>query len=149
MAAAFLDTSALLRRYDRSEPGAARVRQFCVPSRGHDLLLARITSVEIASAIGRKVREGTWSVSEGNRAWKLFRVHWRDQYQVAALTDQVYAEAERLLFQYALRAFDAVHVASALLLAPRVPQGALQFWTADRRQAAAARSAGLMVELVS
>jgi hypothetical protein len=42
MAAIFLDTSALVRRYDRSEPGAGRVRAICAPAQGHTLLLARV-----------------------------------------------------------------------------------------------------------
>jgi Lipase maturation factor len=63
MAAIFLDTSALLRRYDRSEPGASRVRAICAPARGHTLLLARVASVEVASALTRKSRAGALNVA--------------------------------------------------------------------------------------
>ncbi len=46
MAAIFIDTSALARRYDQSEPGASRIRAICAPAQRHTLLVARIASVE-------------------------------------------------------------------------------------------------------
>ena len=149
MAAIFLDTSALVRRYDRSEPRASRVREICAPARGHTLLLARVASVEVASAFARKARDGTLRVADRNRLWRLFRVHWRDQYQVVAMTDDAYAHAERLLFRGRLRALDAIHIGCALVVAARLQQIGVEFWTADKQQAQAARSAGLTVELVS
>ena len=44
----------------------------------------------------------------------------------------------------ALRALDALHVGCALMVAARLPQIGLQLWTADKRQARAARSEGLV-----
>jgi len=149
MAAIFLDTSALVRRYDRSEPGASRVREICVPVQGHTLLLARVASVEVASALARKSRDRTMRLRERTRLWRLFRAHWRDQYQVVAMTDDAYAHAERLLFRGPLRALDAIHVGCALVVAARLPQIGVEFWTADKQQAQAARTEGLTVELVS
>ena len=149
MATVFLDTSALVRRYDRSEPGAARVRAICRPSSGHTLLLARLASVELASALGRKVRAGTLSVGEQGRLWRLFRTHWRDQYDSVGLSDDVYAHAERLLFRHTLRALDAIHIGCALVVAAQLSAITLQFWTADRQQGQAAGAEGLTVELVS
>ena len=149
MAAIFLDTSALVRRYDRSEPGASRVRAICAPTRGHALLLARVAAVEVAWALARKSRDGTLDVAEHTRLWRLFRAHWRDPYQVVAMTEDAYAHAERMLFRSPLRALDALHVGCALVVAARLPRIGLQFWTADKQQAHAARSEGLAVELVT
>ena len=149
MAAIFLDTSALVRRYDRSEPGSSRVRSICSPGRGNTLRLARIASVEVASALARKLREGAINSAEQSRLWRLFRTHWRDQYQVAAMTDAAYAQAERLLFHHELRAFDAIHIGCALVVAARLPQIGLEFWTADRQQARAATADGLTVQVVA
>jgi uncharacterized protein len=148
MAAIFLDTSALVRRYDRSEPGALRVRAICTPAAEHTLLLARIASVEVASALARKARDGTIRAGERNRLWRLFRAHWRDQYQVVAMTEDAHVQAERMLFRSKLRALDMVHVGCALVVAARLPHIGLEFWTADKLQAQAARSAGLPVRLV-
>ena len=149
MAAIFLDTSALVRRYDRSEPRASRVREICAPARGHTLLVARVASVEVASALARKARDGTIRIADRNRLWRLFRAHWRDQYQVVAMTEDAYAHAVRLLFRSPLRALDAIHIGCALVVAARLPQIGVEFWTADKQQAQAARTAGLTVELVS
>ncbi len=148
MAALFLDTSALVRRYDRAEPGAARVRAACAQARGNTLVLARLATVEMASALARKTRDGTLNLTERTRLWRLFLAHRRDQYQVVALTDEVYARAEQLLFRHPLRAFDATHLSCALVIAARLPLLGLEFWTADRRQAQAAGVEGLAVELV-
>src|SRR5215471_9967562 len=149
MAAIFMDTSALVRRYDRSEPGASRVRAICAPAPGHTLVVARIASIEVASALARKVRDRTIRVADRTRLWRLFRAHWRDQYQVVALTEDAYGQAERLLQRYTLSALDAMHVGCALVVAAALPQLGLEFWTADKQQAHAARSEGLTVELVS
>lgn len=149
MAAIFLDTSALVRRYDRSESGASRVRAICAPARGHTLLLARVASVEAASALARKVRDGTMPAADRDRLWRLFRTHWRDQYRIVAVTEDAYSHAERLLFHSPVRAFDAIHVGCALAVTAQFPRIGLEFWTADKQQAQAARVEGLTVELVT
>ena len=53
-----------------------------------------------------------------------------------------------LVTGHPLRAADAIQIASALLVAMRMPAAQLHFWTADRRQAAAAQAEGLDVELL-
>ncbi len=131
MAAIFFDTSALVRRYCRSEPGAWCVRAICAPAQGHTLLLARVTSVEVASAFARKVRDGTVLAADRDRLWRLFRAHWRDRYQTVAVTEGVYSQAERLLFHSPLRALDAIHVGCALVVAAQLSPIGLEFWTAD------------------
>ena len=149
MAAIFIDTSALVRRYDRAEPGSSRVRAICAPARGHTLLVAQIASVEFASALARKARDRTIRMADRSRLWRLFRAHWRDQYHVVPLTDDAYGQAERLLFRHTLRALDALHIGCALVVAAALPQIGLEFWTADNQQASAARNEGLTVELVN
>jgi uncharacterized protein len=146
---AYLDTSAVVKRYVRAEANSARVRSLCSPPQRNALLLGRATSVEVASALARRTREGTLSVAARVRRWRLFRLHWRSQYQVVDLTDEIYARGEQLLFRHPLRAYDALHVASALAVQAALPEVGLQFWTADRQQAAAARAEGLAVELLS
>jgi predicted nucleic acid-binding protein len=145
----FLDTSALLRRYDPTEPGAARVQAICARSSGHTLLLARLASIEMASALNRKVREGLLEPAEREHLWRVFGTHARDEYRFVAFTEPIVSQAERLVFRYPLRAYDAVHLASALSAVRNATETDFEFWTADRRQAAAARAEGLAVELVA
>ncbi len=148
MAAIYFDTSAIMRRYDSLETGAAMVRAICLPSHGHDLLVGRHVTVEVASAIGRKTREGRFDARARTRVWRMFNGHVRRQYRVFDLNDAVYARAEQLVLAHALRAFDAIHIACALVVANESPDSPLQFWTADRRQADVATAEGLEVLLV-
>lgn len=151
MAVVFFDTSALIRRYDRAEPGSARVRALCRASAGNALLIARVTPVEVAAAAQRKVREGRLDSEGSRRFWRLFRLHLRHQYRVIALDEEVYRSAELLLTGHPLRAFDALQVATALRAAQMLAglTADFRFCTADRQQATAARGERLRVELVS
>ena len=54
-------------------------------------------------------------------------------------------EATRLIKTYSLRAADALHVASALILRKELGRRSIAFLTADREQAHAARSERLKV----
>ena len=151
MTAVFFDTSALTRRYDRAESGAARVVSLCHTSSAHVLLIAELTSLEVASALNRKLREGRLPSTERDRLWRLFRRHRRDQYHVGALDAQTVALAENLLFAHALRAYDAVQLATALVMRRLVGDlaGEFTFCTADRLQARAAAAVRLDVELIA
>ncbi|MBI2901897.1 MAG: type II toxin-antitoxin system VapC family toxin [Planctomycetes bacterium] len=64
------------------------------------------------------------------------------QLHLAAVSDDVIRLA-RATFPVNVRALDAIHVATAQVLAAEV--GPLQFWTHDARQATAAMSRGLDV----
>lgn len=145
------DTSALVRRYDRHEPGAQRVRALCGRAAGNTLLIARVTPVEIASALNRKGRERVLDSAGRDRIWRLFQRHRREQYRVVAVTEVVYRTAERLLFAHPLRAYDALQLAAALVAADTLGELApdFRFCTADRAQAAAAAAEGLAVELIA
>jgi predicted nucleic acid-binding protein len=151
VAAIYFDTSALIRRYDRAEPGARQVRDLCRASHRHTLLISRLTVVEVASALNRKVREGVASPVRRDQAWRLFHSHLRDQYRLLDLHEPTYQLAERLLFAHPLRAYDAVQLATALRAAQLVRNltADYRFCTADRAQAAAATGEGLSVELIS
>ena len=151
MAAIFFDTSALVRRYDRTEPGTGRVRQLCHRANRHTLLICRLTPVEIASALNRKAREGRLTPPQVEQAWRLFRLHRRQQYHLLDLNEQTYLSAERLLFGHRLRSYDALQLACALLASPFVASlaGDYRFCTADQAQADAAGREGLSVELIS
>ena len=148
MAAIFLDTSALVRRYDRTEVGSAMVHAACARSRGNDLIVARHVTVEVASAFGRHEREVRKDAGTVARLWLTFQAHVRDQYQVIEITEAVFVRAEQLVFAHALRASDAIHVSCALVGIGVVSAARMHFWTADRRQADAASAEGLDVVMV-
>ena len=150
MPAIFFDTSALVKRYDPAEHGADRVRSLCRRAPDSTALIARVTPIEVASALNRKRREGRLDVAKRDQLWRLFRAHWRHQYRTIAMDEAVWGDAQRLLFAYPLRAYDAVQLASALRVAAVLADLTtdVRLCTADQAQAAAADGEGLRVELV-
>jgi predicted nucleic acid-binding protein len=150
VAVLFLDTSALIRRYDRTEPGADRVRALCRRNSGHSLVIAAVTPTEVASALNRKRREGRFTQAQYAQVWRVFRGHCRQRYYVLQADEQIYQQAQRLLSTYVVRGYDALQLASALGMARLVTSipAEFRFCTADRAQAAAAGQEGLLVELI-
>jgi predicted nucleic acid-binding protein len=147
----FLDTSALVRLYDRREPGAPRLVRLCRPGGGHRLLIARLARVELASAFQRKLRTGEMPAAAALRALGRFERQRNERYQERQLDDAALDLATQLLTRHTLRAYDAVQLANAILAGRElaVLEVDLRFITADRNQAAAAVAEGLDVELVA
>src|SRR5215212_6792554 len=145
MAIIFFDSSALVRRYDATEPGAATVRTLCRRSLARVLMIFELASVEVASALARKLREGSISPTNVRRLWRQFRYHAAYQYRVNELDEDTTLRAEQLVFRQPLRAADALQIASAL--EAKGPLTGLdsnfRFCTADERQRRAAEAEGL------
>jgi len=144
----YLDTSALSKRYVQ-ETGTAWVRALISPATGHTLLTARITMVEIYSALARRKREGSVSAADCDIAAQAFTAHSATEYEFVELDLGVVALARDLLERHPLHAYDAVQLASALV-ANQALQAArltpLVFLSADNRLNAAATAEGLIVD---
>lgn len=115
MTAYFLDSSALVKRYV-PETGSAWIRALSAPNTGNSLIIARITWVEVKSAIARREREGSLTPSDRKLIIQRFRSDLNNQYQVIELDSTLAERAGQLVEQYPLRAYDAVQLASVLLL---------------------------------
>jgi len=139
--AAYVDTSAFVKLYDSREPASAafagRIRK--VRAAASPILL-----VETHSAFARKVRSGDLGRPDLERIRKKLKQDWSRVLKIG-VTAPVLAEAERLLFAHDLRAADAIHLASALLLMKRAGAG-MPLLTADQRMGAAAVLEGVEVE---
>ncbi len=144
----YLDTSALSKRYVQ-ETGTSWIRSLVAPSAGHILLTARITMVEIYSALARRRREGSVPVTDCDIASQAFTTHSATEYEFVELDLGVVTLARDLLEHHPLRAYDAVQLASALI-ANQVLQAAslapLVFLSADDRLNEAAAAEGLTVD---
>lgn len=141
----FLDSSALAKRYV-SEIGSDWIQEITAPSSLNLLIIARITWVEVTSALARREREGHLSTDTISRALDTLRYDVDTQYQVVEL-DQALAEvAGQLVMQHPLRAYDAVQLASAQRIQSAfaaVEAPPFTFLTADDRLLAVAQSEGL------
>ena len=148
MNAFFCDSSALVKRYV-SEIGTPWVQAIAHPSTGNRLIVARITWVEVHSALARRQREGDLNVDQVTRAVRAFRYDWDTQYQVVDLNQSLAEMAGQLVTRYPLRAYDAVQMASALRIQPSFADAMLvsfSFVAADDRLLAAAQEEGLRVD---
>ncbi|MCP5094830.1 MAG: type II toxin-antitoxin system VapC family toxin [Chloroflexi bacterium] len=144
----YLDTSALSKRYV-AELGTEWLRTIVDPEAGHTLLTARITMVEIYSALARRQREGTVSRTDGQIAAQAFTVHSITDYDFVELDLNIVKAAHLLLNQHPLRAYDAVQLASALKVQEALTTAQLSplvFLSADNRLNAVAIAAGMLVD---
>ncbi len=133
----FFDSSAFVKRYIR-EAGTDAVQDWC--DRATEIGLSGIALPEIISAFCRLRREGRLS---GGQYRQLKTVLLADIEDIAIcdLTPQVLRQTVISLENCALRAMDAIHVGSAVVLKADV------FVSSDIRQCDAAARAGLRVEV--
>ena len=144
----YLDTSALVKRYDPEEPGAEEVRALFTRVRA--VLTSSLAMVEAISAFRIKERQGVFTPEEVRLAVEALEAHAALQYRLVPPRPAVLREAKRLLLRHKLRAYDALHLATALVVARvgGVESGKLLFFTADEDQARAAEAEGLAVRRV-
>ncbi|OQA18011.1 MAG: tRNA(fMet)-specific endonuclease VapC [Chloroflexi bacterium ADurb.Bin360] len=143
----FFDSSALVKRYI-TESGTRWVTALTAPESAHSLLIARITWVEILSALARQQREGAVTAVQLLQAVQSFRYDLDTQYQVVELTPDLAEYAGHLVRAYPLRAYDAIQLAAALrvqAVLARAHATPLTFVCADERLLTVAQSAGLRV----
>ena len=92
--------------------------------------------------------EKTLAEADGRVVWSLLERDAGSRFQTIPVTEQVHRMAESLLLTPGLRASDAIHVATALIVRAASDDDDVVFVSADRRQAAAAEANGLEVQLV-
>lgn len=140
----FLDSSALLKRYLR-ETGSRYV--LALHQDPTDLLyIAQITGVEIVSVITRQALGKNVSKRQAQSAITQFRHDFDHAYVVLAVTDVLIQRAMGLAETHALRAYDAVQLATALIVTQYLTNVALTFVCADEQLNRVARTEGLVVE---
>ncbi len=144
----YLDTSALVKRYIE-EAGSDTVREVLADEDVMQGLVSVIIGPEIASVLARRVREGVLDQARRLEILGTWRRDLRFLLEVPLVRHSpILREAERILGFHALRAADAVHVATAQDLSRSIRGNTVVFVTADRRQAEVARAEGLEVSLV-
>lgn len=144
----FVDSSALVKRHV-VEVGSMWVRQIAHPSAGNRIHIARITAVEVISALARRQRAGSLMASDTAIAMAEFRTWLVAEAYIQDTTALVLDRAALLAENHALRGYDAVQLASALTVnaervALKLPP--LTLVSADGELNAAAQAEGLAVE---
>jgi uncharacterized protein len=113
MADYFFDTSALVKRHV-NEVGSPWVRSLVRAKASHRVYIARITAVEVSSAITRRQHKGDLSPAQAGAILGHFRRHLTQRYRVLELTPSLFTKAMLAARKHRLRAYDAVQLAVAL-----------------------------------
>ena len=135
----FLDTSAFAKRYVLEE-GSDNVVALC--RQADNLIVSVICLPELMSTFSRLVREKKLAKADYQKL-KVDAMADLVDVDICQITPAILASVVSLLESHPLRAMDALQVACALAVAPD------RFVSADYRQLAAARKAGLNIVNVS
>jgi predicted nucleic acid-binding protein len=113
VAAFFCDSSAIVKRYV-NETGSNFVEDLADAKNGNVILLARITQVEIAAAIARRLKGGSLTAADAQKALVAFQHDLTNSYFTVEITSLLSSRAMSLATKHALRGYDAVQLAAAL-----------------------------------
>lgn len=107
----YLDASALVKRYV-AERGSRETAELV--ARAEIVATAVVSRAEVAAALAKAVRVGLLTAEAGRRARRTLAADWPDIVRLP-VTEALIARAETLAWDYALRGYDAVQFASALM----------------------------------
>ena len=106
----YVDTSALIKSYI-AEDGSGQVVELL---NQHPLIgTVALTQAEMASALAKAGRMGFIEATDLESAWMEFNSHWATYIRLPIST-LVVEQAAALCWRHGLRAYDAIHLASAL-----------------------------------
>lgn len=134
----YLDTSAVVKLYV-PEPNSAEVKQFV--ENAEFAAISRVAYAEARAAFARKRRERTVTPRDYRTLVQDFDGDW-DNFFLVDIPENLIKRAGRLAEKHALRAYGAVHLASAITVREQGNQP-VSFACFDERLSRAARREGL------
>ena len=138
----YLDTSALVKIYVKESFSDVVRSLFC---KADSIAISKIGFVEFNSAISRLYREKQINREQVTQLIENFKSNWSD-FIIVELDDMIIERAAELLLINDLRAFDSIHLASALSIKNEC-KNKLIFGCFDKRLNDGASALGL--ELIS
>jgi len=139
----FVDTSALGSAYLGDESDGRWVSDVIFD--GPDpVVISELADVEFASLLVRAQSDGRIDANEMDECLAAYKQHTADDgpIGVVPLAHDSFSRAQQFVFQVSIRTLDALHLATAQLLAD-VSDDDVVILTLDHRQAAAAKALGL------
>ena len=133
----YLDASALVKRYV-AERGSRETRE--LSTKADVVATSLITRAEVAAALAKAVRLGIIEPDSGRKAQRAFASQWPDIAKVP-VSEALVSRAGALSWDFALRGYDAVQLASALTWQEAVGAEITlatfdrQLWDAGKRRA--------------
>ena len=134
----YLDTSALLKKYFR-ETGSDEVIARWKDATG--IVTSSVAYAEALASIHRKKSEVKFNNDIFEKIIHLFRRDWNSLIRVE-VTDELNDWIDKMVSHYPLRGFDAIHLASALIVHDRLPEKFL-FVCYDNKLLPAVQTTGL------
>ena len=134
----YLDTSALIKKYFK-EVGSDEIIANWEKATG--IVTSSVAYAEALASIHRKKRETAFDDDKLVKILGSFRRDWNSFIRVD-LTDDLIQWIDKLISRYPLRGFNAIHLASALIVHERLPEEYL-FACFDKKLLQAAQMAGL------
>jgi predicted nucleic acid-binding protein len=134
----YLDTSALVKRYFR-EPYSDDI--LSIWKSATQIVTSFVAYAETMASIYRKKREADLADTSIRRIADSFHEDWESFIRVE-VNDELNRYIDRVVEVYPLRGFDAIHLASAIVIHERLPEDFV-FICFDDRLARAAQSEGL------
>ena len=140
MSIIYLDTSALVKQYIQ-EVSSKEVQKLIQASDHAGTSL--ITRAEMAAALARAARLKMLPAHEAHATWEQFLGEWSSLSRLN-VSRQIIDRASLLAWDFSLRGYDAVHLASAILWQETL-EAEITLATFDRELWSAANKAGLSV----
>lgn len=138
---AYFDSSSIVKWFfDESYMDLARD----IRDKAEIVFTSLLSFPEVTSAIYRASREGRCSEPDMEIIRDEFFRIW-PHFQCIRATESLMQQAGQLIFRYGLRGYDAVHLASALLINTEAVEFDLFFSCFDRNLNRAARKEGLEI----
>lgn len=134
----YLDTSALLKRYFKEPYSDEIISRW---KKATEIVTSSVTYAETMASFYRKKREADLSGKMIKKIVNSFRTDWKSFIRVE-VTDDLNEYIDKAVGSHPLRGFDAIHLASALVVHRRLPENFL-FACFDGRLNQAAQAEGL------
>jgi len=149
----YLDTSALVKLFVQ-ENGSKWLERLTTQTNEqghltHLLIFSQLSIVEFSSALARKTRSGQISDPAQQELLSDFRQHLNLDFFPLLLTNEILWQAARLTHKRALRAYDAIHLATAQMFIKNLSAQEISdfvFISADDFLLSAARAEALATE---
>jgi len=144
----FLDSSSLVKRF-AAETGTKWLIKLFKDKPLNRILAARITFVEVTSALARKAHSGEIASASESRSAKRLRRSFERRISNVEITEILAANAADLARKHLLRGYDAIQLAAALQVSHERTSLALSplvFVSGDNNLNVAAASEGLAIE---
>ncbi|MBW2610401.1 MAG: type II toxin-antitoxin system VapC family toxin [Deltaproteobacteria bacterium] len=134
----YLDTSALVKRYFKEPYSEDIILRW---KNASEIFTSSVTYAESLAAFYRKKREEVLGYKVIKEVTNAFRTDWQSFIRVE-VTDDLNEYIDKAIESHPLRGFDAIHLASCLLVNESLSENLL-FACFDRRLAHAAQVEGL------